>query len=335
MKRQVIFLIISILFHSLDELNAQADSLAANFPDGSPILKVYANLNYGLTQADPSRAFEIQRAYIGYKCRLDPYFSTELKLDIGSPDQISEFARLRRYAYFKNVALYWTKNKWTLKGGIIDTEHFKLQEKIWKHRYLYKSLQDEHGFGPSADLGITVIFRPFEHLVLDASLLNGEGYSNLQQDDAFKGSFGITYAPAPALLLRVYCDVIHEAVIQSTFSSFVAYQNRKLTAGAEYNRKDNAGFLEDHQQTGISSYLSYDIGERFEIFGRYDVLSSNEPPEYSKPWNLHEDGSALIAGIQFRPISQVRLALDYQDWVPRAANMDNRVYLFLNLGIAL
>jgi hypothetical protein len=59
------------------------------------------------------------------------------------------------------------------------------------------------------------------------------------------------------------------------------------------------------------------------------------PPEYEKPWNLQEDGSAIISGIQYTPIKHVKIALNYQDWVPYAANMDNESYVFLNLEIAL
>jgi hypothetical protein len=81
--------------------------------------------------------------------------------------------------------------------------------------------------------------------------------------------------------------------------------------------------------------LSYDIADRFEIFGRYDRLSSNTPPGFTQPWNLVDDGSAIIAGVQFQPIEQVKLALNYQDWVPFAANMGNLSYIFINLEIDL
>jgi hypothetical protein len=304
-------------------------------PKGTPIVRIFANVYSGLTDADPSRAFEVRRAYFGYKYRFDPHFSTEIKLDIGSPEEISEFARLRRYAYFKTAGLYWDNKKWTLKAGIIDTEHYRIQEKYWKHRYIYKSMQDEHRFGPKADLGATVIYRISKQIELDASLMNGEGYTNLQQDNTFKTSFAVSCFPIPRVLLRVYYDFINQEAWQSTLSTFAGYSHGNFTGGAEYNRKDNKNFLQDHNQTGLSAYLSCQINEKFEVFGRYDRLSSNQPPEYNKPWNLPEDGSAIIAGVQFQPISHVKIALNYQDWVPYAANMENRSYLFLNLEVVL
>lgn len=335
MKIRVISLITCALIIFIPGISAQGSGDTQTFPDGTPILRIFANLNSGLTDADRSKAFEVRRAYIGYKYKFDPHFSTELKLDIGSPEEISEFARLRRYAYFKTAALYWDMGKWTIKGGIIDTEHYRRQEKYWKHRYIYKSIQDEHRFGPKADLGSTVIYRPFNMLELDASLMNGEGYTNLQQDNAFKTSLGVSFFPISRILLRVYYDFIEQEVMQSTLSTFAAYRFKKITAGAEYNFKGNSNYKKDHMQTAISAYLSYDINEKFEVFGRYDHLSSNKPENFDQPWNLQDDGSAIIAGIQFMPIKHVKLALNYQDWVPYAANMSNVRYLFLNLEIVL
>ncbi len=335
MKGIPICLTIFALTLSAGQLSAQEETGSPGFPQGSPVIRIFANLHAGLTDADPSKAFEVRRAYIGYKYKFDPHFSTELKLDIGSPEEISEFARLRRYAYFKTAALYWDKNKWTIKAGIIDTEHYRRQEKYWKHRYIYKSFQDEHRFGPKADLGTTVIFRPLKQLELGASLMNGEGYTNLQQDNPFKVSFAASYYPIERILLRVYYDFIDQDVWQSTLSTFAAYRHKKITGGAEYNRKGNRSFRQDHNQTGLSAYLSYDINDKFEVFGRYDWLSSNQPPEYENPWNLQNDGSAIIAGIQFMPIKHVKLALNYQDWVPYASNLANMAYIFINLEIVL
>jgi hypothetical protein len=304
-------------------------------PGGDPIIRIFANVHTGLTATDPSKAFEVRRAYLGYKYWFSDQFSTEIKMDIGSPEEISEFARLRRYAYFKTAALYWEKAKWAVKGGIIDTEHYGRQEKYWRHRYIYKSFQDEHRFGPKADLGATVIFTPMDELSVDASVMNGEGYQNLQGDNSFKYSAGISYFPFTPLLLRVYFDFIDQQVLQSTLSTFIGYRHKKITAGAEYNRKGNRDFIAYQHQQGLSFYASYDISAKFEVFGRCDRLSSNTPPEHSQPWNLVEDGSALIGGVQFQPIEQVKLALNYQDWVPFAANMGNVAYIFINLEVNL
>jgi hypothetical protein len=335
MKKTFISFIFCLLLFNPEVAHPQKDTVFQVYPHGAPILRIFANVYSGMTGADPSKAFEVRRAYLGYNYSLDNHFSTEIKLDIGSPDDISEFSRIRRYAYFKTAALYWNKKNWTIKGGIIDTEHYRRQEKYWKHRYIYRSFQDEYNFGPKADLGATVIYRVNKNIELDASLMNGEGYKNLQRDESFKGSFAVSYYLIERILVRIYYDFIYQEIWQSTLSTFAAYRYDKITAGAEYNRKGNTDFKQEHNQNGISAYLSYDLTGKWEIFGRYDVLSSNTLPEASSPWNLQDDGSAIIAGIQFSPIKYVKLALNYQDWVPYAANMGNMRYIFLNLEVVL
>jgi len=318
-----------------NSLSAQDDPSEPDYPAGSPIIRIFTNVHHGLTSGDESKAFEVRRVYLGYRYRLNEYFSTEVKMDIGSPDDISEYSRLRRYAFFKTAALCWEKGIWSIYAGIIDTEHYRQQEKYWKHRYIYKSMQDEHRFGPKADLGTTVIFNPVDELSIDASIMNGEGYDNLQRDNTFKYSAGVSFYLVPPMLLRIYYDLEKKEVNQSTLSTFLGYQHRRITAGAEYNWKFNRDFRPDQNQTGLSAYLAYDINEKFELFGRYDRLSSNIPPEFNNPWNLVDDGSAIIAGIQFHPVRQVRLALNYQDWVPSAANMNYTSYIYLNLEVVL
>ncbi len=328
----LIICVLCILFH---KLSAQYDSTGTDFPHGKPIIRIFADVYHELPGGGRAKAFEVRRVYLGYSCIINDHYSAEVKLDIGSPDDISEYSLLRRYAYFKTAALYWKKGLWNIHAGIIDTEHYKLQEKYWGHRYIYKSMQDEHRFGPKADLGASVVFTPIRQLSFDASLMNGEGYSNLQRDNAFKYSAGISWYPASSVIIRGYYDHTVKDIIQSTLSTFLGCQYRKITAGAEYNRKFNSGFNPNHDQNGLSFYMAYDINERFELFGRFDRLSSTIPPEYSEPWNLVDDGSAVITGIQFHPVDQVKLALNYQDWVPYAANTDNSRFLFLNLEVSL
>ena len=65
------------------------------------------------------------------------------------------------------------------------------------------------------------------------------------------------------------------------------------------------------------------------------MLKSNVPEGGIVPWHLAEDGSALITGIQFIPVKGIKMALNYQDWVPSAVNMPNRSYIYLDLEIRL
>lgn len=105
--------------------------------------RIYSNFNYGINAPTRSTAFELTRAYFGYEMQISQHFSAEVKLDVGSPDDLSEFSRLRRYAYFKNAGVTYQHGALTAWGGLFDMQQFKVQEKFWGYRYLYRSNMDE------------------------------------------------------------------------------------------------------------------------------------------------------------------------------------------------
>ncbi len=302
------------------------------FDRGEPIGVVFADFYTGINQGNNPSAFEVTRAYLGYRFDLNEHFSTKIQLDIGSPEDVSQYSLLRRFAYFKDAYLQYQKGKLTARFGIIPLQQFKLQERIWGHRYIYKSLMDEHGLGSSADLGASLNFDAFRFLKLDFTLMNGEGYTNLQADYSYKAGLGATITPWKGLILRWYADMIEKRERLLTIVNFIGYRfDEKLLAGIEYDLKYNAGFEKDHNREAFSAYLTYNINEQWQVFGRYDKVISNVIPYDDNPWNLNKDGSAMIAGVQYQPIEKVKLALNYQDWVPYAANVENTAFIFLNL----
>ncbi len=294
--------------------------------------KIFSNFHFDLLSEEHESAFAVERAYFGYDYWLSENFSVKLKLDIGSPNQESSYDILKRYAYFKNAALIYKKNNLTLSFGLIDLYQFKVQEKFWGHRYIYKSFQDEHKFGNSADLGASIQYKLNNFITADYSLVNGEGYNQLQTDNSYKSAIGLTIKPIKAITVRLYADYIEHEEIQSTWSAFLGYQlNEILTFGFEYNYQLNNKFVKDYNLSGLSTYASYQIFEKWELFARYDKLWSNTLKDDPYQWNINKDGSAIIAGIQYSPIKNINVAANYQDWYPYAQNIDNQSYFYLNL----
>lgn len=293
---------------------------------------VYSHINYSL-DGENNTAFEVKRAYFGYKRNLDEHFSAEVKLDIGSIDDDSEYALIRRYTYFKNAYLSYRKGNVKTWFGLMDMLQFKVQEKFWGYRYLYKSFMDEHKFGSSADLGTGIQYTPSEILSADLVLSNGEGYKNLQFDNRYRVGFGITLHPVKQLTLRGYYTVHTSEVSQMSVSGFVGYKLKKLRIGGEYNYEKNDNFIENRNRYGYSLYSTYIFYNNWELFARYDQIYSNILPEEEVPWNLAKDGSAIIAGIQYSPIENIHMALNYQDWVEYAGNGNAEPYLYLSLEV--
>ncbi|MGE0089719.1 MAG: hypothetical protein AB7S50_09635 [Bacteroidales bacterium] len=301
-------------------------------PSGKFKGNVFSNFHMQLNSPELESAFEVQRAYFGYTYQMSENFTAILKLDIGSPNQTSQYDLLKRYAYFKNAGLVYHKNKLTLSFGLIDLFQFKVQERFWNHRYIYQSFQDLYKFGNSADLGFSAEYKMNDFLSGDFSVMNGEGYNQLQTDNAYKSALGISVFPLKNLTIRLYADYMEKDEIQTTWSSFVAYDfNHKASIGIEYNIKLNYNYTIDQNLSGISMYASYEISKMVQLFGRFDKLWSNKISGEPYQWNINKDGSAIIGGVQVTPIKNILIAINYQDWVPYANNIENEYYLYCNL----
>lgn len=328
MKRTLLLLACLLSFGII-----QAQDTIPEPPPGTVSAKIYSHFNYSLDPDNASTAFEVKRAYFGYKRKLDDHFVAELKLDIGSVDDDSEYALIRRYAYFKNAYLGYNFGKFKTWFGLMDMLQFKVQEKFWGYRYLYRSYMDEYKFGSSADLGAGIQYSPSALLSTDLVLSNGEGYKSLQFDNKYRVGLGLTLNPSSSLTLRAYYTIHTSEVPQMIFSGFVGYRYKKFRIGGEYNHQLNYRFNADHNRFGYSFYSTYVFNSKWEIFARYDKLLSNILPEDDAPWNLAKDGSALLTGVQFTPIEYVHLSLNYQDWVEYAQNGSSEPFLYLNIEV--
>ena len=157
-------------------------------PSGDIYGLIFTNVHSDFNSGNS--AFEIQRAYLGYKHKIDNYFSANIKLDISSNGGDE-----KRYAYFKNAMITYTNRNISLNFGLIDVYMFKTHEKFFGKRYIYKSFLDFNKLGSSSDLGASFIYKFNDKLNLDFSVLNGEGYSHIQLDNTYKAALGVSFNP--------------------------------------------------------------------------------------------------------------------------------------------
>lgn len=340
---KVVLLIIGLVCLQPQDTQAQGKvkEVKEDEPKGKPILTVFANYHTGINEGNSESAMEIRRAYLGYQYKISDHFKTVVKVDIGSPNDESQYSLLKRYAYFKNAALIYTNGKWNVQAGLIDLYQFKLQEKFWGHRYIEKSFMDLYKFGSSADIGTNIKYQVLKSLSVDFTVVNGEGYKQLQSDNSYKAALGLTYQPTlvKGLTLRVYGDYEDKQDSQYTLSSFVGYRKPKtFYVAGEYNFKGNYKFLDGKNLEGFSTYGGFYFFKKWEVFGRYDYLFSNREENVEgemQPWHLADDGSKIIAGVQYSVVKGVKMSVNYQDWVPYAKNLDNEAFIFFNLEYKL
>ncbi|MFV0593614.1 MAG: porin [Draconibacterium sp.] len=306
-------------------------------PSGSAFATIFANYHQGLTSvATDESAFELVRGYIGYEYKFSPEFYAKVNVDIGSPEDLSEYAKARRYAYFKNAFLRYTQNKLQVEFGLISLRQYKLMEKVWERRYMMKTLADEYSIGASADLGMNLNYKFTNFWDIDFTIMNGEGYNNVQTDGIFKYAIGSTILPVKNFTTRLYYDFTNNDLLQSTYHIFLSYDfNGKANIAGEALYRTNEKWKEGQDRYGYSLYAKYNLTEKYQLFARFDKMASNKLTGEETPWNLADDGTALVAGIQFEPIKKIKMALNYHDWVPYASNGETKAFIFLDLEVKL
>jgi len=308
-------------------------------PSGKVYGKVFSNFHSGLLGEDNSSAFEISQAYFGYKYSMTEHFSADIKLDIGNPIETEDGDRSKRYAYFKLAQLQYKIDAITLRFGVIGMKQFKYQEKFWTRKYVKKSFQDYYGYGPSADIGAAVAYDLASNLKIEALVMNGEGYKDVQSDNTYKGGLALTYRPIKNVHLYLYSDFAQKGELASNSAFFVGYKEKEYSFGFEVNQRTNVDYLKDKMRVGISAYASYLLAKKWELFGRYDMIQSNDHESWAKKIDIKtypkSDGDYIIGGIQFSPTKKVKIAVDGQYYIPDMSTFDPQIFGFVHFQYEL
>lgn len=297
---------------------------------GSPIVTVFANYHAGIGRANKESGFALDRSYFGYQFHLSKQISGKVVFDIG-PTKVAG-SDLERVAYVKNAMLSWKTGDFTLNFGLIGLEQFNIQEKFWGYRYILKSFQDEYKFGSSADMGVVGKYKFASWFSADLTFINGEGYKKLNKDNKYRYGIGLTFYPVQNLTVRGYFDNSSKNIEgedtkdQQNLALFAGYKTRRFSLGAEYNAMYHTKFKEDADQSGFSVYSTVKLASKFDVFGRYDYLTSKDD------WSS-ADGQRLLFGLQYNPIKQLKIAPNFTSWNPASGKASSFAYLSLEFKI--
>ena len=307
---------------------------------GKAIVRVFANYhtNFGGNEHENAvDEMQISRAYLGYKANLSESFAVKLLMDVGADEG-------KYSAYLKTAALTYKKGHLYANIGMIATKQFKVQEKFWGYRYLLKSFQDEYHFNGSADLGMSIDYKINKILSFDAIVTNGEGYKHIESTKTYRGGLGTTVNFKP-IIFRVYYDISAKPYInRQNIAGFVGYKfKKKFRIAAEYNYQLNNDFFEDYNMFGYSAYATFILNKKWEFFARYDKLQSNVMDDFTMdmrrfpldPWNIHHDEQVVISGLQYKPIAQVKISLNYRYTLSAEHSAKGVNWMFVNFEYKL
>ncbi|MGZ2368646.1 outer membrane beta-barrel protein [Ancylomarina sp. YFZ004] len=339
MKLKNLFLALLVIAASL---NTVAQEKTEFKPSGKVNGKVFFNYSYNMTDGeDKESGFEIKRAYFGYDYNITKGLKASITLDVGKNEGGSDYT-----AYLKKAQLEWkASSSVKVALGMIGTIQFKEQEKFWGYRYIMKSFNDQYGLGASADLGIKANFKLNDAFSANAFIINGEGYKKVQDEDG-KQKYGASLIyKHKGLIAKVYADASSTKVINesgneedvrvSALATFVGYKfSDKFRLAAEYNQLNNGAkyskVADNHDLEGLSFYSTYTFDKKWEVFGRYDQLTSNTLEGETEKWNLSKNGGAITTGVQYNPAKGVKMAFNYRNFAHKDSSKEDQSQVYVN-----
>jgi hypothetical protein len=295
--------------------------------------KIFADWYYDASNNDAitkKSEIELTRVYLGYNYKIDERFLVDALLDVQRADPATAataaydtskktvsltLTKDDRYFAFLKTAYFAWKNIFphaTLTAGQIGCYAFNVQEAVWGHRYISNTLMDKAGWESSADLGASLKYEPIDMVKVTAGVFNGDGFKASQ--DAYgnyKPALGVQVNPIKDLTLYGYGDWMltgkSSDTAQTTVAAFAGYNILNVgKIGVEYEKQMKQKGVKDHDVNGLSVYGLVNFAKVFEVFGRFDLLTSKNS------WNEKQDGQFIIGGLQYSPVSKIRMAANYQ-----------------------
>ncbi|MBK3516885.1 hypothetical protein [Carboxylicivirga marina] len=297
----------------------------ANQAKGQFYGDVFFNANHNFDAAYSS--FRLNRLHFAYKYQYNQhlYFNGMVESARENYEPTGDYNNITNLFEFCFGFHY---EKFEGKAGLIGTQLNQQQEALWKHRYIDKVFADKYGFAPTNDYGVVIKYKPTEVISFDMAITNGEGHKNAQVDSVFRYAVGATLNTTAGLVVRAYADFLNQGdATQTNFIGILGYQSEAFTAGVEYNQQLNSAMQSGIDLGGLSAYASYNINERYQLFGRYDVISYN----YSEGELPDSDGSLAIIGGQYQITNQITTSLNYR--MQELIGDTSKAYLYLNLAL--
>jgi hypothetical protein len=310
-----------------------SNTLLAQLPEikGKPIAEIFTDFHINLNDTSKTTGFGLNRAYFGYNFIPSSDFSATIILNIGNPEDLPISSVHRRYAYVREASVAYSGDRLHISFGITGTRHFNYQQKFWGKRYIANTFQALNLFGVVADLGVVADYKFSDLISADVTVMNGEGYSELQLDNGVKTSAGLTVTPSTKVAIRFYNDINRQnGVWQYTLLTFAGFRNDHITIGAEFNYKTNLDLRAGDNAWGISATGAYSLPKKYEIFGRYDYSASVALPEDTNHWNYLLDGNLVIGGIQRVFNQYFKMAISYQETIPYDADLNSKSIIYLS-----
>lgn len=288
---------------------------------------IFANYRYGLEKdssyspAASQNNFDIERAYLNVRSKMDGGVTTRLTLDVdGRRANAGQLSFRLKYAY-----LTWTPegSALTWKFGMQGTPLTGWEDDLWGYRMQGANPLDRARYLSSSDIGAAVEGAWQKQRVnMDAGLFNGETYSGapgdnrkdlagrvsvrlLETDNATKtGGLRLT---GFALVGKATGGADRTRTV-----GMLSYSTTALTLGAQYAvMRDSTLASSETKGRMISFFGTYDLpGRPFGFMGRVDRWDPDTDRNPSVASLVASEQTRVIVGVTHQLAKNVKLLLD-------------------------
>jgi len=281
--------------------------------------KMYVDTTYktnkddgtGQKSSDTGLGTDVKRFYVTVDYKYDDVWSANFTSDIGDKGT-------KRYDLFVKKAYIQAKlsDAAAFRFGSADTPWIPFVEGLYGYRYLENTLIDRLKFGNSADWGVHFLGKS-GMVSYAAGVVNGHGYSDPSRSKQPDLTARIAFEPVKDLTIGVGAyngklgqdtEVSPAEHTATRYDVVVAY-NGSFRLGGEYFSADNwtaVTTVAKDSADGFSGWFSVPVGEKVEIFGRYDTANT------SKDLNPDLEDTYYNAGVQLHPLKPLLVAIAYK-----------------------
>ncbi len=348
MKRNLIaafMLLSSLVLASVSTLRAQQTFGTTIYLDYRYLLSQAGPTT--LKPADPTKAyinnqFIFRRAYFTYENKINDNLKFRFRLDAdntanvtgvsltGSPVSgvgLSKDDKLR--PFIKHLYLEWSNflmENLTLRVGMEETLTFNLEEAAWGYRSVAKTLLDGYKDitgvdinATSADIGASLQGSATKYVRYGAQVVNGSGYSHLENDQYKKVSGQLQLIPIQGFSIVGYVDYARQlpktALPLETKPGATTYKidstlqmvKGLVLGGTWFTYRNDLNQTVDFQRFGVSGWSVFGRfalnQKNLNAFARYDWYTPNTK-DSSKDlglWIFGLDWAPLTSNMKLQP----------------------------------
>ncbi len=324
MNRLLVFLLLLPLMNQAQNSTQIVHKEDKSYVFGQIFTGFYTGLNDNF---NPQSAFVFKQGIMGYKHTFKNKVSGLIMLDFtrtthftalddtsGNVIPLNYFEGSKYTAYLKMAEIKWTVSEHFILrfGQLLNTQYLTFQDKFWGFRYVDVTFQEKYRFGMPADFGVQADYKLKEKLLLQLSVVNGEGpFRHQDKSGKFLYSFNIQYMPIKGFTLKLYTglepapDTGKMVNSSKTMSFFAGFKNKKFALGGEANYLKDYKHIKAVDKYGFSVYGYIALNKKITTFARYDHL-------YQEFISDTLTNNYYILGMQYEPVRFLTTSLNFR-----------------------